>query len=208
MSDTTSPQSNETTSEKHAPANPASEHPTDARGSTGGKVLLFISTAVLLSWFTWLSYTALTKSHEPVVSHAQAAATKFAVVATLSDGEADRESKLVRSGGIQGENATPLKAKAGKPAFTVTVKELLTANGPAKDTQIGVWNLPASVGYVGPGDYLLLLDKADDSTLDDHPAYFLVGQQRSPGADLELLGAPMIYKWGDDVRKQAKRMFP
>src|SRR5215470_17278436 len=110
MSDTTSPQTNETANEKpkpnEKPAPVASEQPVDARGSTSGKILLLISATVLVGWFAWLSYTALTKSHEPVVSHAQATATKFAVVATLSDGEADRESKLVRHGGVQDGNAT------------------------------------------------------------------------------------------------------
>ena len=65
-----------------------------------------------------------------------------------------------------------------------------------------------AAGYTGPGEYLLLLEPEPGARLDGHPAFAVVGQQRSPGADLEGVGPPAIYKWGPDVRAQAKRLFP
>jgi|GEM_PF-771698 len=176
--------------------------------SLGGKVLLAVTTLLLLAWMTWLSYTALTKSHEPVVSHAQAAAAQLAVVAELTDGKQDQESSLIRPGGIQGQNVTVMHAQAGKPGFVVKITDPLSPKGPAKDTEIAVWNLPNCSGYTGPGQYLLLLKKDEGATLNGKPAFYLVGQQRSPGENLEGVGAPMIYRWGPDVQAQVKRLFP
>jgi hypothetical protein len=92
----------------------------------------------------------------------------------------------------------------------VEVIESLRPDGPVAGTKIGVRNLPDSAGYTGPDDngYLLLLKKDDDLLIDGHPSYVLVGQQRSPGADLEGVGPPMIYPWSEDVRRQVMRLFP
>jgi hypothetical protein len=68
--------------------------------------------------------------------------------------------------------------------------------------------LPSCAGYTGPGEYLLLLVKDNDSTIDGRPAYYLEGQQRSPGSDLEGVGPPMIYPWSEDVHQQVKRLYP
>ena len=136
----------------------------------------------------------------------QTAAASVVVVAELKTGKEDEESKFMRTGGIQGQNVTPLHARAGKPAFIVTVTESLLPNGPAKGTTIGVWNLPICAGYSEPGEYLLLLNKDEGATLDGKPAYALVGQQRSPGENLEGVGAPMIYRWGPDVRAQIEKL--
>ena len=88
------------------------------------------------------------------------------------------------------------------------VVEPLQPGGPAKDTEIGVLNLPGAAGYAGPDKYLLLLVRQEDATINGHPAYLVVGQQRSPGAELDGVGPPMIYRWGSDVEAQARRLFP
>jgi hypothetical protein len=194
-------------SETPTPApNPPAPAP-DGIATSARKPLLIVTSLLLLGWFAWLSITALTKSREPIVSRAQASAARVPVVAEVTTEPAEREVKMLR-GGVQGHNVLLLKSQADKPAFVVTVKEKLVPNGPDVGTKIGVTNLPVSSGYEGPGDYLLLLDADDSAILDGQPAYFLQGQQRSPGADLESVGAPMIYKWGPDVRAQVKRLYP
>ena len=202
MSDTPpAPAPNTNTTAAPAP-NPV---PVAARHSVGGKVVLAVAAALFIGWLGWLGYTALTKSREPVVSRAQAAAAGVPVRAKLEMAEPDRESLLLRHT-PNGRVVTPLKGQADKPAFVVEVVEKLHANGPAAGTKIGVTNLPACAGYTGPGEYLLLLNPDGDATLDGRPAYTLVGQQRSPGAEPD--GAPpMIYKWGDDVGKQVQRLY-
>lgn len=192
-----------------APNENQNENPTPGTHSVGGKVLLAVTAFLLIGWMAWLSYTALTKSHEPIVSHAQAAAAQVPVVAELTDGKQDQESFLIRPGGIQGQNVMTLHAQSGKPGFVVKITDPLhSPNGPAKDTEIGVWNLPNCSGYTGPGEYLLLLNKDEGATLDGKPAFYLVGQQRSPGEHMEGIGPPMIYRWGPDVQAQVKRLFP
>jgi hypothetical protein len=96
---------------------------------------LVLAAAAFLGWLSYLGYSALNKSREPVISRAQAAAAKYAVIARLEDDE-------------------------GKPRPTITVSENLTPEGPAKGATIEVENLPsanARSGYSGPGEYLLLL---------------------------------------------------
>jgi hypothetical protein len=86
----------------------------------------------LLGWFAWLSYTALTKSHEPIVPPVQAAAAQVAVRATV---EIDEK---------------------GAPSMQATVVEWL--RGPqAASEKILVVNLSTAHGFTGKGDYLLLL---------------------------------------------------
>lgn len=195
-----------------APSNPspAPEPPPapDARRSGARKAFLIVATVLLLGWFAWLGYTALTKSHEPIVSHAQAAAATAPVVATLTAGEEGKESRLLRPGGIEGHSTAVLRERADKPSLLVTVKEPLTNSAPAAGTVIGVSNITGCSGYEGPGDYLLLLVPIPGGNLDNHPAFVVVGQQGSPGPELEGVGPPTIYKWGPDVRAQAKRLFP
>jgi hypothetical protein len=119
------------------------------------------SIVLLLGWFAWLGSTALTKSREPVVSRAQAAAAPVAVV-----------------------------------------KQSFTPASPEPGTVIVVKNLPACTGFHGPGEYLLLLQPLG---LED---FVVVGQQNSPGARLEGVGAPKIYAWGPAVHAQELRLFP
>jgi hypothetical protein len=179
---------------------------------TSGRIRLFIAAALFIGWMGWLTITALTKSDAPTVSRAQAAAASVPVRAELFAGVADRESFHRRTGTHGGEMTKVLKAQADKPAFVVKVKEQLHPNGPAADTEIGVTNLPECSGYAGPGEYLLLLNRNEEATIDGKPAYTLVGQQRSPGADLEGVGPPRIYPWtertGSDLRQQVKRLYP
>jgi hypothetical protein len=144
---------------------------------------LIVAAGLLVGWLGVLSYTALTKSHAPIVSHAQAAAARQAVVALVT---ADAE---------------------GKPQPRVKVLESLLDGSPAADTELYVPNLPEARGFRGSGAYLLLLTENPllrRFTIDgiDLPALTLVGPQRSPGHDLAGLGPPLIYQWNDEVRKQ------
>ena len=97
-----------------------------------------------------------------------------------------------------------LKADADGMPATAKVTEVLTAGGPAAGAVV-VENLPKAKGFAGDGKYLLLLSKTGSG-------YRLTGQQRSPGADLDGVGPPLIYSWNDttdaDLRKQVKALFP
>jgi hypothetical protein len=184
--------------------------PMPGRGAPGGPVkrfFLVVSAVLFIGWIGWLAVTALTKSRAPVVSHSQAANAKVAVRAKLATGTKDTQAVWAGPGG---RGAQTLHGDSDRPAFVVTVVESLTPNGPANETQIGVVNLPGCGGYTGPGEYLLLLEKAGDTTIDNHPAYALADLPRSPAADPS--GAPPIYPWTDatgaDLRAQVKRLFP
>ena len=191
---------------------PASAPAAPARPSVGGKVALAVTAALFIGWLGWLSYTALTKSRAPVVSRAQAAAATVPVRVTLSAGSKDLKAMHERIGPGGAQVINPLQGDENKPAFVAEVVEKLHPNGPEAGTKIGVWNLPASAGYTGPGEYLLLLNRDGTATIDGHPAYTLVGQQRSPGADLYDVGPPVVYPWtpqtDGDLRKQVARLFP
>jgi hypothetical protein len=182
----------------------AAPAPPPARRTRATRVRLIVAAVLLVGWLGWLSYTALTKSRAPTVSHAQAAAASVPVVAELKAGEQDRSSFLHQGPG----ELVELKARADKPAYVVIVRERLDPTGPPVAETIGVANLPAAAGYAGPGEYLLLLNPEPGALLDGHPAYKLVGQQRSPGADLADVGPPKIYPWSPDVRKQAAKLYP
>lgn len=102
------------------------------------RVLLALAAAAFLGWMAYLGAAALTKSRAPVISRAQAAAYRHAVVAAV---EADGDH----------------------PRKNVVVRESLTPGGPAAGTEIEVENLAAATargGYAGPGEYLLLLSEA------------------------------------------------
>jgi hypothetical protein len=203
------------------PAAPAPDRPLSAPAKAGlgtavlltsGRIRLFLAAALFLAWIGWLAVTALTKSRAPTVSHAQAAAAAVPVVAALTTADPNKVSRHVRIGPNGPAGATDLTPAAEKPAFVVKVVEKLHPAGPEPGTEIGVSNLPACTGYTGPGEYLLLLTPDPTATIDGHPAYVLVGQQRSPGADLDGVGPPMIYPWTDktrdDLRAQVQRLFP
>jgi hypothetical protein len=96
---------------------------------------LVLAAIAFFGWLSYLSYAALTKNREPVISRAQAAAAKHALVATVEEDD-------------------------GKPRPTVKVIESLWGHGPAGGTEIVIENLPSATargGYTGPGDYLLLV---------------------------------------------------
>lgn len=197
-----------------APANTPEPGPApEARRSGARKAFLIVSATLLLGWFTWLGYTALTKSREPIVSHAQAAAAAAPVVATLINGEEGKESRLLRPGGIEGHTTGVLRESADKPSLLVTVKEPLTKSAPAAGTVVGVSNITGCSGYDGPGDYLLLLVPIAGGNLDNHPAFAVVGQQRpsgqqTSGPEVEGVGPATIYKWGPGVQAQTRSLFP
>lgn len=200
-----------------APANPptapAPQPAAPERKSSAGKLLLYVTGGLFIAWMAWLSYTALTKTRDPIVSRAQAAAATVPVVAEITTADADRQLVVERPGGIQGKLTAPLKEQVGKPAVIVKVVELIQPNnGPPVGSEIAVSNLPTATGFTGPGQYLLLLNRDGEATVNaqgspPRDAYLLAGQQRSPGADLGGVGSPMIYRWGPDVRAQTQRLF-
>jgi hypothetical protein len=73
--------------------------------------------------------------------------------------------------------------------------------GDMPEGEIEVLNLSEARGFVGPGKYLLYLERR-------HAMWLIVGQQRSPGNDLSGVGKPLIYPWSDDVRVQAEKLKP
>ena len=155
---------------------PVTRPPTGA----GPRLLLAVTGTALACWFVWLSVTALNKSHEPVVSRAQAAMAPIAVRATVTE-------------------------KDGKPDATVTVAQVLTGGLPKDSKQLLVTNLPGARGFTGTGEYLLLLAPEPNGFLpDDSPVYQLVAY-RTSAADTD---PPAIYLWGADVEAQAKRLYP
>jgi hypothetical protein len=182
--------------------------PAPGSASIGARILLLATTAVLIGWFVWLSYTALTKSRAPIVSRAQATAATVVVVAELDTATQDRVLHLRRPAPNQDQIVAELKEKVDRPAIIVKVVEQLTTKGPGEGEFIGVENLPSCTGYTGPGKYLLLMNKNETGRFLDGDVYILVGQQRSPGADLSGVGPPMVYRWEPDVEAQAKRLFP
>jgi hypothetical protein len=144
------------------------------------RALLAMTAVTLFGWFAWLSYAALTKSHDPTISRAQAA----------------------RSDGV------PVVAKVtadekGTPAMKVTVVESLKPDGPRKDSTLMVLNLPSANGFVKEGMYLLLLTPDPLAFPADSPIFHLVGQ-RGTFADSDT---PAIYPWTPDVEAQARRLF-
>ncbi len=167
---------------------------------------LVIAAVAFVSWLGWLGYSALTKSRAPVVSRAQAASASWPIVVELSNGEDGKSVFLLRQ--LNDQNPLfEMKEKSDKPAYIAKVVETLVPNGPAEGTQIGITNIPSCAGYTGPGRYLLLLNADEGSRVENHPAYTLVGQQRSPGADLTNIGSPRVYAWSEDVRKQVRALF-
>ncbi|MBN9120560.1 MAG: hypothetical protein J0I06_15645 [Planctomycetes bacterium] len=144
------------------------------------RFFLAATAALFFGWLAWLGYTALTKSREPIVSHAQAALAPVPVVATVT---ADDK---------------------GAPAAKVTVVEPLRPGGPPAKTQLVVANLPAARGFTGAGDYLLLL--APDPLAFQHdggPVFQLVGPRPS-SSDSD---PATIYKWSADVEAQARNLY-
>jgi hypothetical protein len=144
---------------------------------------LLLTAVVFIGWLSYLGYAALSKNRGPVISRAQAAAAKYAIVADVS--------------------GTP----QGQADQYLTVVESLGANSLPAGTRQFVTNIADAGGFEGPGQYLLLL--AEDPSLlmiGDEGAKLrplsIVGQQRSPGNDLTGVGPPKIYRWTEETRKQ------
>jgi hypothetical protein len=81
------------------------------------------------------------------------------------------------------------------------VLEPLATNAPAAGAEVEVAGLPVAAGFEDPGAYLLLLVRTSGG-------YALAGPPRSPGYDLTNTAPPRVYRWSDDVRAQAKKLFP
>jgi hypothetical protein len=144
------------------------------------RVRLILAAVAFLGWLGYLGYAAATKSRAPIVSHSQAAAAECAVVAELAEGPAPDD--------------TDRKVSATR----VTVTEKLWGDGPAGPAE--VVNLPGARGFVRPGPYLLYLERV-------HGAWSVVRPPRSPeDRNRDTSAAPLIYPWGDDVRKQADKL--
>ncbi len=154
-------------------------------GTISKRLRLVVAFALFIGWMCYLGYAALTKSHGPIVSHAQAAAAEVAVVTEVQ-----------------------VSADA-KPDMKVKVVEALSPGAPPPGTDLYVVNLPEVRGFEGPGQYLLLLlpdnffRPKNGNVL---PPFLVVGQLRSPGNDLSGVGKPAIYRWNEDVRKQYEKL--
>lgn len=143
------------------------------------RALLALSAAVLLGWFAWLSYAALTKSREPTIARAQAAVAPMPVIAEVT---ADDK---------------------GAPAMKVKVVESLKPDGPAKGITLLIPNISGAQGFAKQGTYLLLLTPDPLTVQSDSPIFHLIGQ-RGTFADSD---PPAIYPWTPDVEAQARRLF-
>lgn len=144
------------------------------------RVFLAVSAALLFGWLAWLSYTALTKSRDPIVSRAQAAVATTGVVAKV-----DADEK-------------------GAPVAKVTVVDSLGPGGPPKDAPLEVENMHLARGFTGAGEYLLLLPREPHEVRRGGLPVFLLVGSRGTGTESD---PPTIYRWTPDVAAQAKRMF-
>lgn len=55
----------------------------EAKPGTAGRARLFVAVALFVGWLAWLGYAAVRKSHDPIVSHVQAAVATAVVVAQI-----------------------------------------------------------------------------------------------------------------------------
>lgn len=111
------------------------------------------------------------------------------------------------------KSRAPVISRAQAAAATAAVVANLDALGPNASVTRKLWgdapdegsvefqNLSQARGFTGPGEYLIFL-------VPNRGAWEVVGQQRSPGADIAGLGPPLIYRWSDDVRKQEEKLRP
>ena len=151
--------------------------PTDARA----KLFLALTALALACWFAWLGYAALNKSRAPIVSRAQASVTPVPVRATVT---ADAN---------------------GAPKGLVTVVEVLKpVKGVDKGAALVVTNLPTARGFVGEGEYLLLLAPDSLGIVPENELVYELVALRATAADTD---PPVIYRWSADVEAQAKKLF-
>ncbi len=148
---------------------------------------VILASVAFLGWLSYLGYAALTKNRGPVISRAQDAAARYAVVAEIKAGP------------------------DGKALSRVKVVEVLRAKDLAAGAEIVVTNMKDATSFAGEGQYLLLLNpeppwRGNPDEGPPRPTYTVVGQQRSPGNDLSGVGPPLIYSWTDDVRKQFEKL--
>ena len=145
------------------------------------RLFLAVSAVLFFGWLAWLSYAALNKSREPIVSRAQAALAPMPVRAKV-----DADSKSA-------------------PAALVTVVEPLRPESPPKDAKILVSNLPSASGFTGDGEYLLLLAPDRLAILPDGSFKSHIVAPRPSQTNSEPVP---IYPWSPDVAAQVKRLYP
>lgn len=136
---------------------------------------LAVSATLFVAWLGFLGYLVLTDARPTVVSYPQLLASSAEIVTHI---EPEADGQLPR---------------------TVTVKEVLRGQVPGPT--IAVANLPESVGYVGPGDYLVPLVPVGGAG--GGKEFRVPRPARSPGSELGK-NAPeaMIYPWNKAVQQQ------
>jgi hypothetical protein len=174
-------------SDQVAPVGEQTQRDTAARLNSG-RLRLLLAAFVFIGWLGYLSYAALTKNRDPIISRVQAAVAKVAIVGEVTAGP------------------------DGKPAPEVLVVEALAGGDTEPGSKVTVVNLPDAQGFTGAGRYLLLMTAIPPGLVPQHEnpdtnrKFSLVGQQRSPGHDLAGVGKPLIYTWTDGMRMQFEKM--
>jgi len=113
------------------------------------KLRLLLAAALFLGWIGYLGYLAATATRPVVLSRPQFLLSTFDVIAEVKD-------------------------RDGKPDPIVEVREVRWPAGSKLDGTITVTNLPESVGWTGPGRYILALFKVGKH-------FEVVAIPRSPG---------------------------
>jgi hypothetical protein len=143
------------------------------------KALLAVTVVLFVGWMAYLIHLALTHRHPVVISRPQILVSQIVVVAH-----------------VEGEDV---------PKDNVTIEQILFSEkeppGIAIGNTIRVANLPQSTGnWTGPGDYLLPLEKSDDT-------YQVTLIPRSPGFIPAGANAqPLIYRWTSEIEEQFKHI--
>jgi hypothetical protein len=147
---------------------------------TAPRMRLAVATVLFVAWLGWLAYLAATDARPPVVSGPQLLAASAEVVAHVEAGP------------------------GGQLPQQITIDRVLRGEGLTAGQSIRVANLADSVGYAGPGLYLVPLAPLEGGPAGGEPAYRIPWPARSPGSESRA-AAPLralIYPWSEAVRKQ------
>ena len=141
---------------------------------------LAVSGALFVAWLGYLGYLAATDARPPVVSYPQLLAATAEVVAQV---QAEPDGQLPRH---------------------VTIDTVLRGNGLREGQSVVVANLPDSVGYAGPGRYLIPLAPLEGGPVGGETAYRVPWPARTPGIEYSRQKKPpaLIYPWNPAVEKQ------
>ena len=154
--------------------------PSGPPSDPASRAFLAVAAVLFFGWLAWLSYTALTKSREPIVSRSQAA------LAPPPGGREDRGRRQRCAGKEGGRDRIAQKRRPSAQGHAAGDREL-----------------PPRGGFAGPGEYLLLLPIEVSDIRDGMPVFQLLGT-RGPGTESD---PPTIYRWTPDVAAQAKRLY-